>query len=341
MSHSLAASIPSAHSGLSLRAWRTLRALEDCDVLGLGRCWPSTTTLARAAGLCTRTINRALAELEEAGLIQRRRTGRSSIYTLCRDALAALAARIRQAIAARRPPRVTPRSPRPPAPKADSPATPTPPPGREQGRTAPDAPPAPCASLSHRISKGAEINAQTPVRIPGALSEPVIRRASSLSAPPRLDRVQPHDLTDDARTDALWRQAAARGYVRPTPQGRLAVFAAAEHALRVGKNPPALFAALILRSLHAYATNADEQAAHERIRRIQGQETIRQRRADEARRERERDLGAAAPTLTADQAIAERLLSQTGNEAGVYAALRRHGWSAQRAEAALIAARRI
>lgn len=75
------------------------------------------------------------------------------------------------------------------------------------------------------------------------------------------------DLHDSARLDALWRQAAALGWVTPTASDRLNVYAAAERAKRIGRqNPCGLFIALVRGRLWSMIGQEDEDRARRSIR---------------------------------------------------------------------------
>jgi hypothetical protein len=83
--------------------------------------------------------------------------------------------------------------------------------------------------------------------------------------PPRLQDVRPEDLRDTGRLLDLHRQAAARGLVGASEDGRLKIVAAAERALAIARNPAALFAWLVLNGCWRYLTGADEDRGHARI----------------------------------------------------------------------------
>lgn len=79
---------------------------------------------------------------------------------------------------------------------------------------------------------------------------------------PDLRHIEAHDLRDPIRLDALFAQAARQKLIRRTLSDRLRFFAAAEHALRVGRrNPCGLFAVIVRRGLWAYISQADEDRA--------------------------------------------------------------------------------
>jgi hypothetical protein len=98
-------------------------------------------------------------------------------------------------------------------------------------------------------------------------SPPATRRVGvctqgSRQFPPDLRHIEVHDLRDPARLNGLFVQAVRRKLVRGSLSDRLRFFAAAEHALRVGRqNPCGLFAAILRRGLWAYISQADEDRA--------------------------------------------------------------------------------
>ena len=76
------------------------------------------------------------------------------------------------------------------------------------------------------------------------------------------------DLSDIVRTLELFRDAVARGLTDGTEHRRLMFVALAERALRVGEsNPCGLFRKLVFEGRWAYATDRDEDAAHDRLKR--------------------------------------------------------------------------
>lgn len=78
---------------------------------------------------------------------------------------------------------------------------------------------------------------------------------------PDLNNVTVADLKDPWRLAALFKQARLRGWVQKTEAEILAVFAAASHACRVGRNNPAgLFAWTLQKRAWKHLSNADEDA---------------------------------------------------------------------------------
>lgn len=334
---SLAATAPTVYSGLSERARATLAALESHDQRGTGLVWPGIARLARLIGKSRRTVERALADLEDAGLIQRRkRPYGSNVYRLIKSAIGKLCQRIAAALRPRpeadhearpkapRPAQARPEAPRPtprPAPAQAQQQAPTPPPSSSPKCRMFDAPreiPSEKKTQKNQ-SGGARVDSGGPKA-------------------PSIDNVSAADLANDARTDALYAQAAARGYVQPSELGRVRVFTAAEKALRIGKRPGALFAAIIRAGLSRFDTNRDEDAARERIKALDGR-ALWQRRA-QARREQEREeREAAPPPLAPDAALYARLITLArGNGGAVLATLRRRGWTPDRIEQARVSA---
>jgi hypothetical protein len=83
---------------------------------------------------------------------------------------------------------------------------------------------------------------------------------------PTLDDVRIEDLKDTGRLLDLHRQAIDRKLVGSSEADRLKFFAAAEHAMAIGKgNPPGLFAWLVRNGCWRYLTGADEDRANTRI----------------------------------------------------------------------------
>jgi hypothetical protein len=83
--------------------------------------------------------------------------------------------------------------------------------------------------------------------------------------PPKLADVRLEDLKDTGRLLDLYHQAVAKGLVGTAEADRLKFIAAAEHALAIASNAPALFAWLVLRGCWRYITGADEDRANARI----------------------------------------------------------------------------
>lgn len=73
------------------------------------------------------------------------------------------------------------------------------------------------------------------------------------------------ELADAARTDLLHAELARRGWVADNPAERIQVHAWANHALREGDNPGAMFADNV-RHRRRFADQTDEDAARERVR---------------------------------------------------------------------------
>lgn len=74
------------------------------------------------------------------------------------------------------------------------------------------------------------------------------------------------DLEDPKRLISLLLDAERRGFVKQCEAGKLAFFAAAEHAKRVGTcNVPGLFASLVRKRRFAFITQSDEDVARRAI----------------------------------------------------------------------------
>lgn len=86
---------------------------------------------------------------------------------------------------------------------------------------------------------------------------------------PTLKRICLEDLRVPGRLDCLYRQAADAGMVRHSAAGRLQWFGAAEHAMEAGdRNPCGLFVALCRRDLWHHITQAQEDAARLKLKKL-------------------------------------------------------------------------
>lgn len=84
--------------------------------------------------------------------------------------------------------------------------------------------------------------------------------------------VRAADLRDDARLASLLRQAIQRGWLTDGEADRLRGFAAAEHALRVGRrNPAGLFVWMLRRRCWHFISAVDEDRARARLRHLETQ----------------------------------------------------------------------
>ena len=83
--------------------------------------------------------------------------------------------------------------------------------------------------------------------------------------PPQLSHVLPADLTDTGRLLVLWHQASRQGLIGRTQPDRLTLVALAEHACRVGTDPPALFAQCLRLQAWHVISDQDDVAAHTRL----------------------------------------------------------------------------
>lgn len=83
---------------------------------------------------------------------------------------------------------------------------------------------------------------------------------------PDLNNITMDDLKDPWRLAALFKQARLRGLVKKTETDILAVFSAAAHAVRVGRqNAPGLFCWMVLRRNWDYLSCADEDGARRQL----------------------------------------------------------------------------
>ena len=85
--------------------------------------------------------------------------------------------------------------------------------------------------------------------------------------PAKRHQIKTPDLEDDGKLLDLLERWVALGWVDPGEHSRLRFVAAAEHALRIGSNPPALFVHLVKGKRWLYISDADEDRAQERIKR--------------------------------------------------------------------------
>ncbi len=143
--------------------------------------------------------------------------------------------------------------------------------------------PAPGRPAGDEIQEKEEKLIPTPPTVPAAPhsrvegeQEPQSGRSSEITdgaAPeplpaPTLNDVRVEDLKDTGRLLRLHDQAVARELVGSSEADRLRFVGAAEHALALGKgNPPGLFVYLVRGRLWRYVTQADEDRAHERLKR--------------------------------------------------------------------------
>ena len=93
---------------------------------------------------------------------------------------------------------------------------------------------------------------------------------------PDLRSVTVADLTDPRRLDRLFRQAVAVGAATDSPSERLRWFAAAERALSLGTwNPCGFFMRLFRQNLWHHITNAQEDAARAKLKRLENEQAAR------------------------------------------------------------------
>lgn len=100
-------------------------------------------------------------------------------------------------------------------------------------------------------------------------SRPGVKNRTGIRYAPTLRHITLEDLRDPMRLDHLYREATEAGSLRQSVSTRMSWFAAAEHALTVGKqNPCGLFATLYRRKLWRHITQADEDAARATLKRL-------------------------------------------------------------------------
>ena len=142
---------------------------------------------------------------------------------------------------------------------------PTPDPPKVQPQTPPDDTKVqpllnPSLSSSEEISN----NQDTLPRGPRSL---VLDQPKNLDEPTWTD-IQPDDLRQDARSEALWQEAIQRGHLKNTQADRINFFAAIAHALRVAKhNACGLLRTVVEQRLWHFLSQADEYNAIQRLRR--------------------------------------------------------------------------
>lgn len=76
------------------------------------------------------------------------------------------------------------------------------------------------------------------------------------------------DLEHDDRLHERFRRAVALGAVEDTEAAKLRFFGAAERALEVGDDPPAMFRSIVDGKLYGHITQAQEDRANERLKRL-------------------------------------------------------------------------
>ncbi len=100
-------------------------------------------------------------------------------------------------------------------------------------------------------------------------SRPGVKNRTRIHYAPTLKHITLEDLRDPVRLDQLYRRAIEAGSLTHSMSTRMCWFAAAEHALTVGKqNPCGLFAMLCRRKLWRHITQADEDAARATLKRL-------------------------------------------------------------------------
>jgi hypothetical protein len=86
---------------------------------------------------------------------------------------------------------------------------------------------------------------------------------------PTWTNIQPNDLQNDAKSEALWEEAIQLGHLKPNQANRINFFAAIAHALRVAKNNACgLLRTIVEKGLWHFISQADEYNALQRLRRF-------------------------------------------------------------------------
>jgi hypothetical protein len=117
----------------------------------------------------------------------------------------------------------------------------------------------PALSSSEEISNNQELSLEAP--------EPGVDQPKNLDEPTWTD-IQPEDLRNDTRSEALWQDAMERGHLKNTQADRINFFAAIAHALRVAKhNACGLLRTVVEQRLWHFLSQADEYNAIQRLRR--------------------------------------------------------------------------
>jgi len=121
---------------------------------------------------------------------------------------------------------------------------------------------------------------QPPFKKPGSPSE-ISNNQELTPSKPKTGAYQPQntdnptwtditleDLRNDARSEALWREAIQQGHLKNTQSDRINFFASIAHALRVAKNNACgLLRTVVEKGLWHFLTQADEYNAIQRLRR--------------------------------------------------------------------------
>ncbi len=111
---------------------------------------------------------------------------------------------------------------------------------------------------------------------PTLMPSPVTRKPLALSddGPPTLANVRHDDLIDPERRAALYHDVLARGLIDRSESASLRFQTTVRHCLRVGKNPPALFASLARSKCWHFGSQGDEEAARHPVRKRQSDPPI-------------------------------------------------------------------
>jgi hypothetical protein len=180
-------------------------------------------------------------------------------------------------------------------------------------------------------SEEAILNNQT---LPPETPEAGAEQQKNLDEPIWTD-IQPDDLRQDARSEALRREAIQRGHLKNTQADRINFFTAIAHALRVAKNNACgLLRTVVEQGLWHFLSQADEYNAIQRLRRADDEHeakvtqrmhpnpflTIPADRSGEVHEQ---------PGLSADALIVQTLtadLQRAGVTSDVFGMVKRHGY---------------
>jgi hypothetical protein len=170
--------------------------------------------------------------------------------------------------------------------------------------------------------------------LPPEPPDPGVEQQNNLDEPIWTD-IQPDDLREDARSEALRQEAIQQGYLKNTQPDRINFFAAIAHALRVAKhNACGLLRTVVEQRLWHFLSQADEYNAIQRLRRADDE-----REAKEAQRMHTNpfftmpaDRSGEAheqPGLSEDALIVQTLtadLQRAGVTNDVFGMVKRHGY---------------
>jgi hypothetical protein len=180
-------------------------------------------------------------------------------------------------------------------------------------------------------SKEAILNNQT---LPPEEPEAGADQPKNLDEPIWTD-IQPDDLRQDARSEALWQDAIQRGHLKNTQADRINFFTAIAHALRVAKhNACGLLRTVVEQRLWHFLSQADEYTAIQRLRRATDEREAKEAQRmhtnpfftmpADSRGEVHQQPGLAEDALTVQTLTAD--LQRAGVTSDVFGMVQRHGY---------------